>query len=299
MSKHFRKLLVTGSVVGALAAMTGTASAAGIYPEFTINQAGVSACTPGVDVNDQSCTRTTPDFMNGSYQEIFTVNLADPTKFSTVAYWDMTSFVANDGGSPLTTWLKAFEPGGYSVYALFGATGTISSSGGVNTFTSNSGCVDLYIDVNQNDVKTLPAVAPLAPSCAAPVPAPPPGLGITVTNTADDVLLATANISSSLGQQQSGQTGHFDIFFQPFTLTPGAPGSATGQGFFIAPTPFYLIARLQGDFNAINIAAGASTTVGGSANNTFQAVPEPATLTLFGLGLVGSALVARRRSRKN
>jgi hypothetical protein len=281
-----KPLAVLALVAGLSLATSRPASAVGIYPEFTVNQTLISNClAAGIACSFQA------DVIAGSYTERFTVitNVGGTGTFSTVAYFNTNSFNMNDGATPiilppsmLNTQLPAID--GYDIYAIFAATGTFSPLGGTGVqFSATTGCVDLYVD---RDVNTSPAGLPgavgPAPTCAAS------GITFPAGTTADDSLLGSATLASGEGHLfPSAANGDFSLAFNPFVLTP------LGAGVFTQPVPFYLTAILEGNFNNFTPgAAGSSETIGGVANAFF---PEPASLALFGIGLLGSSLAVRRR----
>jgi len=299
-----KKLLIAAAVVVAFGAMTGSAAAGPVLPDFTISQTTVSNCT--LFLGTPSCTFNA-DKMTGNYNEVFTATGA--TTFSTTAYYDLGQFVTNDGATPvLTPFLDCAFNGPYpaadcySIYATFTASGTyVPNVLGGYDFTGVTGALSVYVDLNQNTTKATPTTSPNP---------------IILGNTGDDSLLASAPLLTgpcpngpSCGQTTSGSAaGDFNLTFQPFTLTTTVPG---GTNYFVAPVPFYLTLILKGQFNSFDPTFGGacgppgtfgtatcSETINGSADAFFSpirtAVPEPATLTLFGLGLVGLARFRRK-----
>jgi hypothetical protein len=277
--RRFSKGFTVAAALVAAGAMSSTASAAEVLPDFTIEPSALGYVAPPL----------VADKITGNYNEVLTITSGGPGggTFSTLAYWDAGQFVANDGTQPYTAGDTGLGVGnatngdGYLVYGLFKSDGTFAPDGsGGFTFNGTTGSIELWADLDNNSKpKSLPATGA-------------GGLNtITVPNMGDDVLLATATLADGAGN--TGGTlasGDFGLLFNPFVLT------ATGSSFFTQPVPFYMEAVLKGQFNTFDPTV-ANQTINGSADAFFASVPEPASMTLFGLGLLGSALRARRKKQ--
>lgn len=206
------------------------------------------------------------DKINGAYSETVTFGAGT---FDTVAYGDFGQYLSTDG----TVLVAPIQlNNSYGMYALFDGTGTFSGVG-TTTFTFTDADFDLYIDPNLDTTKTLPGTAPGA---------------VTLANAGDDYLIGSATtISSGTGILVAGVGGFFDLVFEDFTLT-----NPDGTSYFVSPDPFYIRVNVDGDFDSFLLTG--TQTINGDFSAVFQ-VPEPGSIALLGMGLLGMGMALRRR----
>jgi len=288
MNTILNKTLLAAALTTSLS-VASTSAMAITYNPFDVTETSVPNATANVIANAGKIT--------GGYTEIatFSGQVVNPGvsvtgNFTTNLLWNAGQFFDTTGTGLLGSQLGSIGANTYQMYALLSGLGGTFITDLVTNITqltfSPVGTMSLYIDQDSNTGF---------------------GGGVTpVSSFADDYLIATGVGQSGQGTLDPSLTtcntnnncGSFG-FQNSFNLTTiasvGVPGATPGTSYFTKPIPFYNISFEGGQFNNFNPSATAPQIINGSLDAGFKSVPEPTTIALLGLGLMGFGLRRRKQ----
>lgn len=265
----------TFRTLAASAILAGASSAAFAFPTFQVQESSIA----GAAANLVTADRISFDYNATIDQTIVGGSLAgadDP--FTEFGFFNKAAFA--NGGAAVPSQLNALGPAGYGLYGLFTITGEadLGAAPGSIKATFQTMTLTLWADAGQDTTLALGA-----------------GSVIVGGTTGDDVKLADYTLNIGEANVFAGlANGDFDTLLN-ITLTPA------GMAYFVSPVPFFPLENFGGNTETIT---GASLTTSFVANATgggielFQAVPEPTTVALLGMGLLGMGIGSKRRVKK-
>ena len=259
-------------IASAVAVVSGLASAASVYPDFTVD-------TSALGGGGKLGTFTAND-ISGQYHEQLTFTSA--STFVVTLDFVAQGFNHDDTNPALSTSYTAGQTGlgvNYGLLAILNASGTYSTSGGITTFVLTPGGM---LTLSYDDGANASFLAPSGPGGSFSIA--PNGDAITTLATGDAIMgngsqsCTAPNLCGSFGQENS------------FALT------AAGSSFFVGPSTFYDLSLQSGQFEGFPVTVGGTVTASGSLNAVFaSSVPEPGSWAMMGLALAGIVAVRARR----
>ncbi len=274
MTHRMKKTLLATAATAALALCTTAANAA--FQPFTVDEGSV----PGTAANTFEAGKLT-----GNYVEDVTVN-RDGT-FNTSLLFNAGTFGDVQGGTVSNSFLtSASAPfaaaGQYGIYATLTGNGTYvtSASGTLFTFTPG-GTLTLSIDPTNDTTFS--------------------GIGVA-GNTANDFTIGQGLVTGGEGTLRAGCVPSGSINCGSFGTNTSFALTTQGESYFTLPRPFYRFSLESGQFDFIDVNNFGTQRTTGSLDAVFigggpTVIPEPGSIALLGIGLLGLAIGLRRHVR--